>query len=76
MRQSVRRSDLLTSISPSRALVEHEAALHFVSAQRLMGKGLGWIDVHVLASAKLDGLSFWSLDERLAAAANSLGLAP
>ena len=74
----VRRSELLISLAtlPHAALVEHEAVLHFVSTQRLMGRGLGWIDMHLLAAAKLGGLPFWTLDKRLAAAAAGLGLAP
>jgi predicted nucleic acid-binding protein len=73
-----RRTELLTSLAalPHAPLVEHESVLHFVNSQRLMGRGLGWIDVHLLASAMLSGLSFWTLDKRLAAAANSLGLSP
>jgi predicted nucleic acid-binding protein len=47
-----------------------------VEANRLMGSGVGWIDVHLLASAKLVGLSLWTLDRRLASAASALGIAP
>jgi len=41
-----------------------------------MGVGLGWIDVHLLASAALAALPFWTLDRRLGAAAARLRSKP
>ena len=41
-----------------------------------MGKGLGWVDVHLLASALLAGVPLWTLDRPLARAAGQLGLRP
>jgi len=41
----------------------------FVDAHRLAGRGLGWVDMHLLASAALAHTSLWSLDRRLAATA-------
>jgi predicted nucleic acid-binding protein len=41
----------------------------------LMGRGLGWIDVHLLASATLAPTTFWTADKRLAGVARELGLA-
>jgi hypothetical protein len=31
-----------------------------------MGRGIGWVDVHLLASAKLSGCALWTLDRKLA----------
>jgi len=42
--------------------------------RRLWGRGLGWIDAHLLASALLSNCRFWTLDTRLARAAAELGL--
>lgn len=53
---------------------DHHEVLAFVAAYRLMGAGIGWIDAHLLASAKLAGTAIWSLDKRLAAAARKLGV--
>jgi hypothetical protein len=39
-----------------------------------MGRGLGWIDVHLLASAVLASLPLRTSDERLSAVAQELGL--
>lgn len=59
---------------PHTPVVEHDEALAFIERHRLMGTGLGWFDVHLLASALLAGTSLWSRDRRLAAAASRLGI--
>ena len=40
--------------------------------RRLSGRGLGWIDVHLLASALLSEASLWTLDAPLRKAASEL----
>ena len=59
---------------PQVPVATHEEALAFLEVHRLMGRGLGWIDTHLLASAKLAGLPFWTMDKRLAAVAADLQL--
>jgi len=59
---------------PQAPVGSHDEVLAFLDAHRLMGRGLGWIDVHLLASAKLARLPFWTLDKRLAAVAFTLQL--
>jgi predicted nucleic acid-binding protein len=59
---------------PKAPFAEHLEVMGFVDAHRLMGRGLGWVDVHLLASAALAGSSLWTLDRRLAAAAEKVGL--
>lgn len=54
----------------------HDEALAFVEANRLAGSGIGWIDVHLLASARLANLPFWTLDRRLASVARALRMIP
>jgi predicted nucleic acid-binding protein len=73
----VRRDEVLSLLAalPQAPTADHREALAFVEANRLMGS-VGWIDVHLLASAKLVGLSLWTLDRRLASAASALGIAP
>ena len=51
-----------------------DEVLALVERHRLQGAGLGWIDVHLLASAKLGRQSLWSADRRLHKAASRLGL--
>jgi hypothetical protein len=60
---------------PTTDVVHHDEALQLVSTPGLAGSGLGWVDVHLLASARISGDSFWTLDLRLAAAARSLHVA-
>ena len=52
--------------------VEHEEVLAFIEGHDLMGKGLGYIDIHLLASALLSGVSLWTLDKKLEKAAVGL----
>lgn len=47
--------------------------LHFIARHRLHGKGLGLIDMHLLASCALARKPLWTLDTRLAKAAVQLG---
>ena len=49
-------------------------AMQFIEDRRLWGRGLGWIDMNLLASAVLTGCSLWTLDRRLAEAAGALDL--
>lgn len=53
----------------------HSEVLHFIESNRLMGLGLGYIDVHLLASAKLSNLPLWTLDRPLQTAAVHLSVA-
>jgi predicted nucleic acid-binding protein len=48
--------------------------LQFIDTYRLMGHGLGYVDIHLLASAALTGVAVWTLDKRLKETATILGL--
>ena len=66
---------LLKSLN-SAPTVDHEEALYFLEKNKLMGKGVGFIDIQLLASTALDsGIKLWSYDKRLNAIASDLGLA-
>jgi hypothetical protein len=71
------RSAVLTALrllpaAPSATLDE---LLAFLERHSLWGKGLGWVDVHLLAAAALAQARLWTRDLRLRRAAASLGLA-
>jgi predicted nucleic acid-binding protein len=52
-----------------------DEVLGFIEANGLNGLGVGYIDVHLLASARLTaGARFWTRDQRLAAVAERLDL--
>ena len=72
------RAEILALLSalPQTPLVEHHEALTFIDAERLYSRGLGWIDIHLLASARLAACRLWSLDKALQSAAASSDLAP
>jgi hypothetical protein len=44
-------------------------------ARKLFGLGVGWIDVHILASAVVGRMQIWTADPRFAAAAEKLQVA-
>ncbi len=70
------RSEILTLMKNlgHAPVVAHDDVLTFVEAHALMGSGLGWIDVHLLASASRVGERLWTRDNRLARAARRLGV--
>jgi predicted nucleic acid-binding protein len=51
---------------------EHEEVLTFIKNAGLMGKGLGYVDVHLLASAALSRLPIWTLGKKLEQVADML----
>jgi predicted nucleic acid-binding protein len=70
------RRTILTSLAalPRSPIANHDEVLGFVESRALMGKGLGWIDMHLLASAMVARIPFWTVDKRLSAIAKDLGL--
>ena len=65
--------DLLSAL-PEAPVAEHEEVLRFVGKRGLAGRGLGWIDMHLLASALLGNCKVWTLDKALGRAATELKL--
>lgn len=53
---------------------EDDEVLRFIENYNLMGKGLGYIDVHLLSSAVLSKISLWTFDKRLHEESVKLGL--
>jgi predicted nucleic acid-binding protein len=52
--------------------VHFEEALGLVEASRLWGRGLGWTDIHLLASALVSRVSLWTRDRLLRQMAGQL----
>jgi predicted nucleic acid-binding protein len=46
----------------------------FVRGRQLHGRGIGWIDAHLLAAALVADVPLWTADERLAGLARELGV--
>jgi len=57
------------------AMVPHRDVVAFVRDRDLHGRGVGWIDVHLLASAIVGRLQLWTADPRFSAVADQLGVA-
>ncbi len=57
---------------PQAVVASHDEVMRFIESDRLMGTGLGYIDVHLLASARLTVASLWTLDRPLRKAARKL----
>ena len=55
---------------------EHAEVRAFIETRKLMGKGLGYVDIGLLAATALHGsANFWTRDKRLSAVSRQLGLA-
>lgn len=50
---------------PMLEVVEHEELLLFIEHNKMMGKGLGFVDVNLLAAAMLAGIPLWTQDKKL-----------
>ncbi|MBE3063842.1 MAG: type II toxin-antitoxin system VapC family toxin [Spirochaetes bacterium] len=59
---------------PVALVADHEEVLRLLEKERLYGCGIGWVDAHLLASARLSGSRLWTLDTALSAAAAALNL--
>lgn len=72
------RTEVLTRLRrlPIVPVVSYTEVLSFIENNRLMGRGIDYVDVHLLASvAMADSALLWSRDRRLMEAAADLNLA-
>lgn len=72
------RSEVLGLLQqlPAAPTASDPEALHFIERHRLMGRGIGYLDVHLLAAVALaEAARLWTADARVAAAAGRLSLA-
>ena len=69
-----RRDETLAILAalPAAPVATHDEALALIDKFRLTGRGLGYIDVHLLASARIGGDVIWTRDKSLDAAAVEL----
>lgn len=73
-----RRAQVLGSLGelPQIHVATDGEVLHFIEEQELYGRGIGYIDAHLLAALRLTpGTLLWTRDQRLLAVAEQLGLA-
>src|SRR5579863_4845772 len=70
------RAAVLSNLNalPAAKVASNAEVLQLIEERRLWGRGLGWVDMHLLASALLSHCRFRTLDKKLGEAAAELGL--
>ena len=70
------RSVILSLLNalPKAEILTDEEILLFIEKNNLMGRGLGLIDIHLLASAILSEAALWTSDNKLKQEARTLGM--
>jgi predicted nucleic acid-binding protein len=61
----------LPRVHPAR----EDEVLFMLENHTLMGRGIGYIDLHLLAAARLNGIRLWTRDKRLHKTASDLQIA-
>ncbi len=72
------RAEVLTLLRdlPQASVAHHDEVLFFIERHELMGRGIGYVDAHLLAAVALDGgARLWTRDKRLRALAGELNMA-
>jgi predicted nucleic acid-binding protein len=59
---------------PQAVLASDLEVMELLERRKLWGRGIGWTDLHLLASAFLTGCKLWTLDRRLAEIASELDI--
>ena len=61
------RKEILSLLQdlPMASCADDDEVIQFIEDHKLMGKGLGYIDIHLLMSARLDRVPLWTVDKRL-----------
>ena len=69
------REQILADLArlPRVKVAQETEVLHFMASHALMGRGVGYLDMHLLASARLsEGVRLWTLDKKLAEVAGDV----
>jgi len=74
LKSRVRVIDLLQAL-PQLAMAMDDEVLYFIERHKLMGRGIGYVDAHLLAAASISGSLLWTRDKRLREIATELGVA-
>jgi len=60
---------------PATVLIDHDEIMEFVEYRKLMNRGIGYVDVHLLASALISDTLLWTLDKALRKVGSELSIA-
>ena len=66
--------DLLLALPRIETATDDEV-LYFIGKRKLMGRGVGYVDAHLLAATAIGGALLWTRDKRLRDVAGELGVA-
>lgn len=68
------RQEILALLAalPRASVADHGEVMTLLESSHLFGRGLGWVDLHLLASALLSRCALWTLDRPLQRAASAL----
>ncbi|MDZ7627227.1 MAG: type II toxin-antitoxin system VapC family toxin [Parvularculaceae bacterium] len=66
--------DLLAALPRAQPATDSEA-LAYIERHCLFGRGIGFVDAHLLASARLSSAALWTRDKKLRAVAEEMALA-
>jgi len=69
------RQEMLLERLPKAPPVTDAEVIAFIKHRKLMRRGIGWVDVHLLASALVAPATFWSADSKLSDVATELAIA-
>ncbi|MGA7490514.1 MAG: PIN domain-containing protein [Xanthobacteraceae bacterium] len=72
------RDFILTALQdlPRASVATDQEVLHFIHRHTLFGSGIGYVDAHLVAAARLTAAAtLWTRDQRLLGVAERLGLA-
>ena len=71
-----KRNEILTLLRslPMAPTIDFNEFLFFIEQNKLMGKGIGFVDVQILASAQLLEVPLWTSDKRLKSSALELDI--
>ncbi len=73
-----RRNEILTWLSelPQATQASHDEVLELINNHKLMGRGIGYVDAHLLAATMLTAPArLWTMDRRLQMVAKEMGVA-
>jgi hypothetical protein len=60
---------------PTATVARDEEVLFFINHKKLMGRGMGYVDAHLLTAVTLsDGARLWTRDKRLQNVASEIGM--
>jgi len=74
LKSRVRVIELLQAL-PRLAMAIDDEVLYFIERHELMGRGIGYVDAHLLAAAAIGRAPLWTRDKRLREIATGIGVA-